>query len=252
MLPVLCFSLHFKKCSLCGMAKPYWNVLLLEWYSMWNRMMIVCYYHTVFLSVCTGCVVFVSNENRQLTESSPSVIESDWNCGLQMKPALRLKVWFRQCWVLSQCHDWVFPWLGDRNEFPMETHDAGFFDSGLPILLGGSLHICTHVLVGADEVMGSHGNSSVLFVMKLTKVWHFVGNSHKAMRAHFVVQTLIRLWVCTLCQVTFKLLLWKFSLQFHAFYIYSSGFWYRNMDILHNLKQTFNLSLVKESHESSL
>jgi hypothetical protein len=52
----------------------------------------------------------------------------------------------------------------------METHDAGFFDSGLPILLGGSLHICTHVLVGADEVMGSHGNSSVLFVMKLTKV----------------------------------------------------------------------------------
>jgi hypothetical protein len=106
--------------------------------------------------------------------------------------------------------------------------------------------------VGADEVMGSHGNSSVLFVMKLTKVWHFVGNSHKAMRAHFVVQTLIRLWVCTLCQVTFKLLLWKFSLQFHAFYIYSSGFWYRNMDILHNLKQTFNLSLVKESHESSL
>lgn len=41
-------------------------------------------------------------------------------------------------------------------------------------------------------------------------------------------------------------------LQFHAFYIYRSGFWDRNMDILHNLKQTFNLSLVMESHESSL
>ncbi len=37
-----------------------------------------------------------------------------------------------------------------------------------PFLLGGSLHICTHIMVGADEVMGSHGNSSVIGVFEQT------------------------------------------------------------------------------------
>jgi len=102
----------------------------------------------------------------------------------------------------------------DRNELLMETHDAGFFDYGLPILLGGSLHICTHhwVLMKSWVVMATHQCC-------LWWSWQrsdFVGNSHKLMRA-LVVRTLIRLGVCTLCQVTFKLLLWRFLGNFMHF-----------------------------------
>jgi hypothetical protein len=39
----------------------------------------------------------------------------------------------------------------------------------------------------ADEVSGSHGSWSLLFVIRLMMVWHFVRNSHKVMTALVVI-----------------------------------------------------------------
>jgi hypothetical protein len=52
-----------------------------------------------------------------------------------------------------------------------------------------------HPLSGADEVMGSHGSSSLLFAMKVM-VWHFMSDSLKVMTALIVVVLDLWLWRC--------------------------------------------------------
>ncbi len=57
-------------------------------------------------------------------------------------------------------------------------------------VLGRLLYAYLHPLLGADELVGSHGSLSLLFVMKVM-VCHFVSDSHEVMTALIVVLPLI-------------------------------------------------------------
>jgi hypothetical protein len=65
----------------------------------------------------------------------------------------------------------------------------------MQILYNGFAWICVQIIIylsapTRQEVMktvGSHGSSSLLFLMKLLMVWHFVSNSHKVMTALIVM-----------------------------------------------------------------
>jgi hypothetical protein len=103
---------------------------------------------------------------------------------------------------ISQHHDWVFLLLLEMwQKLRMQIlHD------GLPRFWADyHILIYTHCWEWMQS-LGSHGSSSLLFVMKV-KVWHFVRNSHKAVMTAPMSYNL-------------QIVLGEISVQFVEIYIY--------------------------------
>jgi hypothetical protein len=84
----------------------------------------------------------------------------------------------------SQHHVWIFPLLPERQQ-KLRTP---IVYNGLPKFLGKLLY--AYLLWELMNSVGSHGSSSLSFVMKVM-VCHFVSDSHEVMTALIVVLPLI-------------------------------------------------------------
>lgn len=87
--------------------------------------------------------------------------------------------------ILSECYPTSWLSLPATSRNVTETWDTDFI-WWFARILGQLLCTCLHLPSGAGKLVGSHGSSLPLLMMKVM-VWHFVTKSHKVMTALIAV-----------------------------------------------------------------